>query len=81
MADKTSGDRPRRAFIQIPPNWNDLTEEEQQAASLEMARALQRQLLPRSPEPPEARDIGGEVGTPMRPRATGQGRRRPQRRP
>lgn len=31
-----------------------MTEEQKQVASLEMAKALQRQLLPATPEPPSA---------------------------
>jgi len=33
-----------RVFIPIPPNWDNLTQEQRDAAVLEMAEALQRQL-------------------------------------
>ena len=77
MTDRPLVARPKRAFIRIPPNWKDMTEEEQRAASLDIARALQRQLLPRSPEPPKAREGGGEAAAPMRPRETAKGGPRP----
>ena len=33
-----------RVFIPIPPNWDNLPQEQRDAAVLEMAEALQRQL-------------------------------------
>jgi hypothetical protein len=33
-----------RVFVPIPPNWDTMTREERDAAVLEMAAALQRQL-------------------------------------
>jgi len=60
--DKPAQKPPKRAFIRIPPNWKDLTEEQKQAAGLEMARALQRQLLPAAPEPPTSQGTTDDAG-------------------
>ncbi len=54
MAQKQVEKQPRRAFIQIPPNWATMTDAEKKAARLEMARSLQRQLLPSDQERPKA---------------------------
>jgi len=51
VVDKPAQEPPKRAFVQVPANWKDLTEAQQRALAAGIAAALQRRLRPPSPEP------------------------------